>query len=263
MSAGSYPQLLIEDHGRIRRITINRPQKLNALNAEVMRELKAAFAEAVAAPGVGGIVLTGAGEKAFVAGADIAELSEKTPLSGKETTIAGQAVFGEIEASPKPVLAAVNGYALGGGLELALACHLRIASPNAKLGLPEVKLGIIPGYGGTQRLPRLLGSARALWLILSGEPIDAAEAERIGLVNRVVPQPELARTADQMLETILARGPIAVRCALEAVRRGLDTTLAEGLKIEADLFSILCTTHDMREGMTAFLEKREAKFQGR
>jgi enoyl-CoA hydratase len=249
--------------GKIRVITIDRQTKLNALNAEVLRELRGAFGEARDSA-ARAVILTGAGEKAFVAGADIGELAEQTPLSGKAHTLAGQAILSEIETFPKPVVAAINGWALGGGLELALACHLRVAAATAKLGLPEVKLGIMPGYGGTQRLPRLVGRGRALELILTGEPIGAEQALAWGLVNRVAPAAaETVAVAETLLTPILARGPVGVRSALEAVRRGLDTDLAEGLRIEADLFSILCTTHDMREGTQAFLEKREPRFEGR
>ncbi len=260
----TYQTLKVEDRGRVRVVTIDRQAKRNALNADVLGELRAAFGEARAAEPVGAVILTGAGEKAFVAGADIAELAEQTPLGGKDKTLLGQSILDEVEAFPKPVVAAVNGYAFGGGLELALACHLRVASTNARLGLPEVKLGIIPGYGGTQRLPRLVGRGRALELILSGEPIGAEQALAWGLVNRVAPSAaECVGVAETLLAPILARGPVAVRSALEAVRRGLDTTLAGGQRVEADLFAVLCTTQDMREGLTAFLEKREARFTGK
>ena len=208
------------------------------------------------------MILTGSGAKAFVAGADIAELAEQGPLDGRQRALEGQRVLAKLEDSPKPVIAAVNGYALGGGCELALACHLRIASDNARFGLPEVKLGICPGYGGTQRLPRLVGKGRALQLILTGDMIDAAEAYRIGLVNALVPAGELLDTARAMLGKMLAQGPVAVALAIDAVNRGLETTLDEGLRIEASHFGLLAATADMREGMRAFLEKRQASFQG-
>jgi enoyl-CoA hydratase len=260
----AYERLLIADKERVRTITINRPEKLNALNREVLRELSAAFAEARHDERVRAVILTGAGEKAFVAGADIGELAEKTPLTGKEQTLLGQGILREIENFPKPVVAAINGYALGGGCELALACALRVCAKTARIGLPEVKLGIIPGYGGTQRLPRLIGRARATEMILSGEPIGAETALAWGLVNRIAPSAaETAACAESLLAPMLARAPLALAAALEAVRRGRQLPLTEAMRIEADLFAILCTTHDMREGMTAFLEKREARFEGR
>jgi enoyl-CoA hydratase len=259
-----YEKLLVSDRDSVRTITINRPEKLNALNREVLRDLSAAFRDARSDGRVRAVILTGAGEKAFVAGADIAELAEKSPQSGKEQTLLGQEILRHIEVFPKPVVAAINGYALGGGCELALACHLRVCAPKAKIGLPEVKLGIIPGYGGTQRLPRLIGRARALEMILSGEPIDADTALDWGLVNRIAPSvQETCATAHALLEPMLKRAPLAIGAALEAVRRGRQLPLTEAMRIEADLFAILCTTYDMKEGMTAFLEKREAKFEGR
>ncbi|MDQ6828825.1 MAG: enoyl-CoA hydratase-related protein [Gemmatimonadota bacterium] len=248
---------------RIATITINRPDKLNALDDATIAELGEAIDRAVAADEVGAVILTGAGVKAFVAGADIAELSTQTSLSGRARARRGQVVFTRFEQSPKPVIAAVNGFALGGGLELALACHIRIASDNAKLGLPEVKLGIAPGYGGTQRLPRLVGKGRALQLMLTAEMIDAAEAYRIGLVNKVVPQAELLSAASAMLKLMLAQGPVAIAMCIEAVNRGLDSSLEEGLAIEANHFGLLASTTDMREGMAAFLEKRPARFTGK
>lgn len=244
-------------------ITVNRPDKLNALTHETIFEIGDAFAKAVADDAVKGIILTGAGEKAFIAGADIGELATRDFVSGKEKTSEAQKVLDAIEATRKPVIAAVNGYALGGGCEFALACHIRYASSNAKLGLPELKLAIMPGFGGTQRLPRLVGKGRALEMILTGEPITADEAYRIGLVNKVLPQGELLGAARETILTIAKRGPLAVRYAIEAVNRGLDGTLAEGLAVEADLFGILCGTQDMREGMKAFLEKRPPAFQGK
>ncbi len=263
-AGATYERLLIADKGPIRIITINRPEKLNALNRRILGELSAAVREARAAEHVRAVIITGAGDRAFVAGADIGELAEKTPLTGKDQVLLGQEILRHIEVFPKPVVAAINGYALGGGCELALACHLRVAAETAKIGLPEVKLGIIPGYGGTQRLPRLIGRARALEMILTGEPIDARTALDWGLVNRLAPTPaDTVRVAEELLAPILKRGPLAIGAALEAVRRGRQLPLTEAMRIEADLFAILCTTEDMREGMRAFLEKRDPVFKGR
>ncbi len=261
--AGEYEFLQIERNDAIATIVINRPEKLNALNAATVAELDRCFRSLREDDTVRGIIITGAGEKAFVAGADIGELAKMGPISGVRVSRQGQDVFRFLETMPKPVIAAVNGFALGGGLELALACHIRVASENARFGLPEVKLGIIPGYGGTVRLPRLVGRGRALELILTGEMIGAEEAYRIGLVNRVVPQVELMREAEAVLRKILANGPIAVALALESVDRGFDTTLDDGLVLESNLFGLLAATEDMREGMQAFLEKRPAEFRGR
>ena len=259
----SYRFITIERRDGIATLTVNRPDKLNALNAETVAEIDRAFRSFAEDADVRGIVVTGAGEKAFVAGADIGELAEMDPIGGIRVSRQGQETFRFIERLHKPVVAAVNGYALGGGLELALACHLRIAAENARFGLPEVKLGIIPGYGGTVRLPRLVGRGRALELILTGEMIDAAEAYRIGLVNRVVPQGELLAAAEALLGKILANGPIAVALALESVDHGYNTAADEALSLEAHLFGLLAATQDMREGMQAFLEKRPAKFVGK
>src|SRR5262249_50052542 len=242
---------------------INRPDKLNALNDRTMEELDRAFTELRGDTAVGGVILTGSGGKAFVAGADIAELSAQSPIDGKERGIRGQEILERIENLGKPVIAAVNGFALGGGCELALACHARIASENAKLGTPEVKLGLMCGYGGTQRLPRLVGKGRALEMLLTGEMVDAAEALRIGLVNKVVPKEALLAEAEALLRKMLANGPLSLRSTLEAVNQGLAMTLAEGQRLEATLFGLVCTTEDMKEGTRAFLEKRPAKFQGK
>lgn len=257
-----YTNLTFDVRDRVATITINRPDKLNALNDATIAELDQAIGEVISRADVGGAILTGTGAKAFVAGADIAELATQGSLDGRLRAMVGQRVFTRFETSPKPVIAAINGFALGGGLELALACHIRIASDNAKMGLPEVKLGIGPGYGGTQRLPRLIGKGRALQLMLTAEMTDAAEAYRIGLVNKVVPQAELIATAEAMMKQILANGPVAIALCIEAVNRGLDTTLEEGLVIEANHFGLIATTKDMREGMSAFLEKRPAAFTG-
>ena len=244
-------------------VTIDRPKVLNALNDQTVNELGQAFDAARDDDSVRVVIVTGSGEKAFVAGADIGELAKMDPISGKATAQRGQRVFRSIETFPKPVIAAINGFALGGGCELALACHIRIASENAQLGLPEVTLGIIPGYGGTQRMARLLGKGKALELICSGDRIKADEAERIGLVNRVVPQAELMTAAEELARKIASRGPVAVRYAIEAVMIGSDMPFEEGQFLEATLFGLLCATEDMREGMTAFLEKRQAGFKGK
>jgi enoyl-CoA hydratase len=244
-------------------VTIDRPKVLNALNAETVDEIRQTFDAARNDDSVRAVIVTGGGEKAFVAGADINELAKMTPLSGKATASGGQDVFFNIERFPKPVIAAINGYALGGGCELALACHIRIASEKAQLGLPEVTLGIIPGYGGTQRLARLVGKGKALEIICTADRISAADAERIGLVNRVVPAEELMNVAMEMATKIASRGPVAVRCAIEAVMSGSEMPFEEGQFLEATLFGLLCATDDMKEGMQAFLEKRAAKFTGR
>ena len=263
MNMAEYEFLRIEREGRIAFVVIDRPDKLNALNDATIGEIHAAFRALAADDGVGGIIVTGAGEKAFVAGADIGELATMGPLDGIRTSRKGQDAFRFIEVLPKPVLAAVNGYALGGGLELALACHMRLAGEKARFGLPEVKLGIIPGYGGTVRLPRLVGRGRALELMLTGEMIDAAEAERIGLVNRVHPQEQLRAAAVSLLEKVLGNGPVAIAMALEAVDHGVHATTDDALRFESNLFGLLAATEDMREGMQAFLEKRKAEFRGR
>ena len=253
----------VEVSDRILVATIDRPEKLNALNAEVLAGLEAAFDRARSDADVGVVIVTGSGPKAFVAGADIAELATMTPVSGRAHALRGQAVFGRLESLGKPSIAAINGFALGGGCELALACTLRIASENAKLGQPEVKLGILPGYGGSQRLARIVGEGRAMELCLTGEPISAAEAHRIGLVNRVVPAGEALSAAKEVAGKILANAPIAVAFTMDAIHRGLDLPLSDGLALEATLFGVCAATADMREGMTAFLEKRPARFSGK
>jgi len=259
----AYQTLLFEIRDGIAFVTINRPDKLNALNDQVVAELGQAADRITSDDSIRGVILTGAGPKAFVAGADIADLAKQGPFDGKARALRGQGVLRRLETCGKPVVAAVNGFALGGGCELALACHIRIASDTAKFGQPEVKLGIAPGYGGTQRLPRLVGKGRALQLILTGEMIDAAEAYRIGLVNKVVPAADLATESEKLVRGILAMGPLAVRLALEAVERGPDMSLDEGLLLEANHFGLLAATADMKEGLTAFLEKRAPKFAGR
>lgn len=242
-------------------LTVNRPEKRNALNAATIDELGAAIDELRARRDVRGVVLTGAG-RSFVAGADIAELRALDARAARDLAQRGQAVFRRFETSPKPVIAAVNGFALGGGCELAMACHIRIAAAGAKFGQPEVKLGLTPGYGGTQRLPRLVGRGRALQLLLTGEMIDAGEAHRIGLVNQVVADDELLAVAERVLRQILANGPLALAGCIEAVDAGLASSLAAGLTIEATLFGLLTASADMREGTSAFLEKRPATFEG-
>ncbi len=242
-------------------ITINRPDKLNALNTAVIADLDAAFGQAAADDAVRGVVLTGAGPKSFVAGADIRQFTDLEASSGRHFALRGQAVFNRIEAMEKPVVAAVNGFALGGGCELAMACHLRVAAENAAFGQPEVNLGLIPGYGGTQRLPRLVGRGRATELILTGDRIDARRAFEIGLVNRVVPAEALIETAKDLVRTIAAKAPRAVALSLEALRAS-DLDLARGLTYEATLFGQACATDDFTEGVAAFLERRPAAFKG-
>ncbi len=258
----SYETLLYDKREGIGYVTINRPDKLNALNHTVMAELEACFSALGADPEVKVVILTGSGEKAFVAGADINELAVQTPISGKQTSVRGQRLFSLIENLGKPVIAAVNGFALGGGCELIMACTLRIAAQNAQFGQPEVKIGIVPGYAGTQRLARLVGKGRALELILTGERIGAQEAYRIGLANQVVPQKDLIPTAEALARKIMANAPLAVRFSIEAVNHGTEMTQAEGERLEASLFALCCATADMKEGMKAFLEKRPAKFTG-
>lgn len=253
----------VERQAPLARITIDRPEKLNALNAATIAELEQALAEVQAAPELRVIILTGAGEKAFVAGADIAELSALDPIAGREYARRGQALLRALELSPKPVIAAINGHALGGGLELALACSVRLAAEHAKLGQPEVKLGLIPGYGGTQRLPRLIGAGRALELLLTGEPLTAAAALACGLVNAVTPAAELLPRAEALAAKMAANAPLATRLCLEAVRRGLEMNLEEALVLESSLFALCCASSDMKEGTRAFLEKRAARFEGR
>ena len=259
----AYENLLYEKKDQIGTITFNRPKVLNALNRKTVEELGALLAEAREDPGVRALILTGAGEKAFVAGADINELAQRTPVDGKEFSLFGQGVFHMLETLGKPSIAAINGYALGGGCELALACTIRLASRTAKLGQPEVKLGIIPGYGGSQRLARLCGKGVAHELVLTGEMISAEEALRIGLVNHVCEPGELIPAAEALAKKIIANAPLAIQYAMEAIEHGLEMPQEEGLFLEAALFGLCCATEDMREGTRAFLEKRPAQFQGR
>ncbi|MDQ2669182.1 MAG: enoyl-CoA hydratase-related protein [Gemmatimonadota bacterium] len=259
----TYATLLYDVTDGIARVTVSRPDKLNALNDQVITELADVAGRLEQDDAVRGAIITGAGQKAFVAGADISEIAAQGPIDGRERGLAGQAAFRRIERLGKPVIAAVNGFALGGGCELAMACHLRVASENAKFGQPEVKLGISPGYGGTVRLPRLVGRGRALELLLTGRMIDADEAYRIGLVNRVVPAERLLEECEALLRAMLANGPLAVLAVLETVDQALDMSLDDGLLLEANTFGLLSSTADMKEGTRAFLEKREPRFEGR
>lgn len=255
--------IFVEVSEGIAAVTINRPEKLNALNAAVIGQLDDVLAEIESDPAARGLILTGAGERAFVAGADIRELAMQTAIEAQRMAARGQRVLRRLELMPKPSIAAINGFALGGGLELAMACTLRVAAAHAKLGQPEIKLGITPGYGGTQRLPRLVGRARALELLLTGDPIDASEAHRIGLVSHVVPQAELMVFCRALLGKMLENAPLAAGLILEAVDLGLSSGLEEGLKFEAAAFGVAAATEDKREGTAAFLEKRKAAFQGK
>jgi enoyl-CoA hydratase len=259
----SYENLLVEKRDGVAIVTVNRPDKLNALNGRTIEELDAVFSALAFDAAVRGVVVTGAGEKAFVAGADIEELSGLDAQGGRAVSELGQRVFDRIEWLGKPVVAAVGGYALGGGCELALACHVRVASENASLGTPEVKLGLLCGYGGTQRLPRLVGRGAALEILLTGERVRADEALRLGLVNRVVGRETLLAEAESLVRKMIANGPLALRATLEAVHGGLDRPLGEAQAGEAQLFGELCGTEDAREGTRAFLEKRAPRFEGK
>jgi enoyl-CoA hydratase len=261
----TYKNVLYEkaDDARIVTITVNRPEKLNALNEGVWFDLAAAFARAKVDPDCGVVIVTGAGEKAFVAGADIRELTELDVPGSKAKSKRGQDVLQRIESLGKPVIAMINGFALGGGLEVALACHLRTMAAETKIGVPEVGLGLLPGYGATQRLPRLVGRGRALEMLLTGDPMDAETALAYGIVNRVAPAGELRAVTEKLAKKLLTRGPLALGGALEAVLRGSDLPLAEGLGIESDVFGITAGTHDSREGLNAFVEKRKPSFEGR
>ena len=255
--------VLFEKKNGIAYVTVNRPKVLNALNMATMEELRRSFHAIKMDSDVRVVIFTGAGEKAFIAGADIGELSRNDAVAAKEYTHRGQSVLNLIENCGKPVIACINGFALGGGCEIAMACTMRLASENAKFGQPEVKLGIIPGYGGTQRLPRLVGKGRAMQLVLAGEMISAQEAHRIGLVNEVVAPAELIPRVESIAQKIIANAPLAVQWAMEAVNKGLEMTLPEGLYLEATLFALCCATEDKKEGTSAFLEKRAAQFHGK
>ena len=263
MTTETLSNVSYEKKGAIAYVTLNRPKVLNALSQAAWEDLRTAFEQARDDAAVLGVILTGAGDKAFIAGEDISELAHATPVDAEKSSRSGQAVLDLIENLGKPVIAAVNGFALGGGCETAMACTIRVAAEHARFGQPEVKLGIPPGAGGTQRLPRLVGKGRALQIILSGEMISAQEAYRIGLVNEVVTAGELIARCEAILKQILANAPLAVRFALEAVNKGIETSLSAGLLLEASVFAICAGTEDKHEGTSAFLEKRTAHFQGR
>jgi enoyl-CoA hydratase len=266
MSVDNLNNLLLERDGpagNVGIVTINRPHVLNALNSQTLDELRRVALDLKRDDAVRAVVITGTGEKSFVAGADINELAVQTPTSGREHALTGQHVFDVIENLGKPVIAAVNGYALGGGCELAMACSIRIAADSAKFGQPEIHLGIIPGYAGTQRLARLIGKGKALELILTGAHISADEAMRLGLVNRVVPAAQLMTEARAVAQVLAANAPIAMRYIIDAVNKGLEMPFAEGAKYEATLFGLIASTDDMREGTSAFLEKRKPVFKGK
>jgi len=258
----AFDNLLLERDGATAIVTINRPKVLNALNAQTLDELRRVMLDLKQDDRARVVILTGAGEKSFVAGADINELAVQTPTGGREHALTGQHVLDVIENLGKPVIAAINGYALGGGCELAMACTLRIAADTAKLGQPEISLGIIPGYAGTQRLSRLVGKGKAMELILTGAPISASEAERIGLVNRVVPAADLINDAKQLAAALAKNAPVAMRYIISAINKGLEMPFAEGCVFEATLFGLVASTDDMREGTRAFLEKRKPEFRG-
>jgi enoyl-CoA hydratase len=258
----TFDNLLIERDAAVASVTINRPKVLNALNSQTLDDLRRAILELQHDATVRAIIVTGAGEKAFVAGADINELATQTPTGLREYALRGQHVFDLIENAGKPVIAAINGYALGGGCELAMACTLRLAADTAKIGQPEINLGLIPGYAGTQRLPRLVGAGRALELLLTGDQITAEEAYRLGLVNRVVPAAALITEARGVAAALAAKPPLAVRYIIDAVHKGLDMSFGEAQRFEATLFGLVAGTEDMREGTRAFLEKRKPQFKG-
>ncbi|AXK72006.1 enoyl-CoA hydratase [Lysobacter sp. TY2-98] len=260
--SSSASPVTVADRDAVRIITVNRPDKLNALNAATLDALDVAFAEAIATASVRAIVLTGAGPKAFVAGADIAEMNTLTPAQGRDFSLRGQRMMRRVEKSPKPVIAMVNGFALGGGLELAMCCHLRIASDSARVGQPEINLGLIPGFGGTQRLLRLAGRAATLELCLLGAPIDAQRARELGIVNRVVPAAELEAQTMAVAQQLASSAPLALRGALDCINVGGECGIEEGLEYEAAQFGLMFATQDMREGTTAFLERRKPSFTG-
>jgi len=259
----AFENLLVEQSGAVAVVTVNRPKVLNALNAPTLDELRRAALDMKRDDSVRVVVLTGAGEKSFIAGADINELAVQTPVSGREHALQGQHVFDLFENLGKPVIAAINGYALGGGCELAMACTLRIAADTAKIGQPEINLGIIPGYAGTQRLARLVGKGKAMELILTGAQISAAEAERIGLVNRVAPAAALMTEVRALAASLASNAPIAMRYIINAINKGLEMPFAEACVFEATLFGLVAATEDMKEGTRAFLEKRKAEFKGK
>lgn len=258
-----YETLLYKKDEQIALITLNRPQKLNALNNKTLRELKQVFESIARDDQIKGVLLSGAGGKAFVAGADISEIQSLSLEEGKEFARFGQDIFTRIENFPKPVVALIDGYTLGGGCELAMACHLRLATEKSKFGQPEVSLGLIPGYGGTQRLPRLIGKGAALEMLLTGGMISAERALQLGLVNKILPKESLLEEGKALLNSILSQAPLAIKYVLETVNRGLDMPLTKALRLEADYFGMACASEDMKEGTGAFLEKRKANFQGK
>ena len=259
----TFLNLLVERDGGVAIVTVNRPKVLNALNSQTLDELRRAILELKRDDSVRAVILTGAGEKSFVAGADINELATQTPVSGREHAMSGQHIFDLIEHMGKPVIAAINGFALGGGCELAMACSIRIAADTARLGQPEINLGLIPGYAGTQRLARIVGRGRALELLLTGDQVSAQEAHRLGLVNRVVAAADLMPEAKKLAATLAAKAPVAVRYILEAVHKGIEMPFPQAQVFEATLFGLVASTEDMREGTKAFLEKRKAEFKGK
>lgn len=259
----TYKNITLDLQGKVALLTVTRPEKLNALNDETIVELLEAFGTLETDPEIRAVVLTGAGEKAFVAGADITEIRDQSPLEAREFSARGQRLMRSIETMNKPVIAAINGYCLGGGLELALACHFRYASENARMGLPEIKLGIIPGFGGTQRLSRLVGRSQALEMILTGEPVDAQVGEHYGIVQGVVAAGTVSEHAMTVANRLAMSAPHAVAAILETVDKGLDTPLEQALGLETARFALCCATQDMREGTDAFLEKRKPRFRGK
>ena len=263
MTAPAYENILVESADGVATITINRPKVLNALNGQTLDELRRAILAVRQDDGVRCVIVTGSGEKSFIAGADINELAVQTPTGGREHARSGQHILDLIENLGKPVIAAINGFALGGGCELAMACTIRLAADTARLGQPEINLGIIPGYAGTQRLARLIGRGRALELLLTGDHVTAAEAHRLGLVNRVVPAADLMTEARKLASTLASKAPVAARYIIDAVNKGLDMGFADAQVFEATLFGLVSSTADMREGTTAFLEKRKPEFKGK
>ncbi len=258
-----WERLKLQVQDRVALVTIDQPGVLNCLNETTLEELERVFSERLKQEDVAAVIVTGSGEKAFVAGADIKELAKRDPLGARLNSSRGHRLMEQIEGFPKPVIAAINGFCLGGGCELALACHLRLASETAQFGLPEVKLGLMPGYGGTQRLPRLVGKGRAMEMILSGESIGARKALEIGLVNQVVAPEDLIPRCRALANTILQNGPLAVRYSIEVINDGLEMPLREATRLEATFFGLICATEDRNEGARAFLEKRRPKFQGK
>ena len=259
----SFSHLRVEIDNRVALVTITRPEVLNALNAATLDELEAVFVGRLNSDDVGAVIVTGEGDKAFVAGADIKELAGLDPVAARRTAIRGQRLMELVAGFPRPVIAAINGYCLGGGCELALSCHIRIAAEEAQIGLPEVKLGLIPGYGGTQRLARLVGKGRAMELVLTGQSIGARQAERIGLVNRAVAGSDLMATCRKLADSIVNNASLAITYSIEAINGGLDMPLREASRLEAAFFGLSCATEDMKEGMLAFTEKRKPRFKGR